>query len=269
MNSMKLLNFRGRHTRWADLVGAYVDRELPTAERGRFEEHLQACASCRSAVEEQRALRGLLAASLRPVEAPRSFALTSELLEARGIRQRAPARSPGFFVGAAQAGAALAFVALVSLVVFDATGDSAPGAGNDAALERSSKSSAPLSAATPAAGESSAAAAGDRQAQPDATQASDSPPAEQSLATEDAMGSGAGAEGPAFTPGDAAGSAPGNVAGGAAAGDQLFDDPGIESPPPSSDNGGANALRVAEVVLAAVVLGALAASFAVKRTRRS
>ncbi|MCH7717978.1 MAG: zf-HC2 domain-containing protein, partial [Chloroflexi bacterium] len=41
-------------------LSAYVDGQLPSAARARLEEHVQACAACREALEELRALRGAL-----------------------------------------------------------------------------------------------------------------------------------------------------------------------------------------------------------------
>ena len=55
-------------------LNAYVDGELGEAERARVEAHIDACATCRDAIAELRALGGAMSALPR-ARAPRSFAL--------------------------------------------------------------------------------------------------------------------------------------------------------------------------------------------------
>ena len=55
------------------LISQFIDEELTSAEKKRFDSHVQGCASCRDRLEETRALHGLFASAPR-FPAPYGFA---------------------------------------------------------------------------------------------------------------------------------------------------------------------------------------------------
>ncbi len=117
---MSFFGWLRRRNDTAERVTAYVDGELSTAEAARFEAELRQSPDLGEAVEAQRALKGLIRSALNEVPAPRSFALTPEMVH--GLHP-APAR-PWFPAGAArvaQATAALAIAGFVTLTVIDFT----------------------------------------------------------------------------------------------------------------------------------------------------
>jgi hypothetical protein len=100
-------------------LSAYADGELDESARARVDAHLEACAACREALTELRALRGALQALPR-ASAPRSFALR----EAE-VWRPAPAARPSAFGPAMPALGGLAMVAFLgfwALVGLDAAG---------------------------------------------------------------------------------------------------------------------------------------------------
>ena len=108
--------WRRRHPIADQELSAYVDGQLPSAARVRLEEHVQACAACREALEELRALRGALR-ELPSAVAPRSFALREA--DVRGPTPRAAGAlgRAGPLLGGVTAAAIVAFGALVSVDV--------------------------------------------------------------------------------------------------------------------------------------------------------
>lgn len=128
---MSPIPFFARHPR-ADL-SAYIDEQLPPQRLAAVESHLAACPACRTEVEGLRATRDLLAA-LPQAEAPRSFALTPQMLGAGNSPEEArrPSRrglAPAFF-GMRIASAGLA-VALALVFVADLGGGSSDSGGDD------------------------------------------------------------------------------------------------------------------------------------------
>ena len=118
---MSFFGWPRRRNDSAERVTAYVDGELSTGEAARFEAEVRQSPDLGEAVEAQRALKSLLRSSLNEVPAPRSFALTPEMV--RGLRP-APARSwfPAGAARVAQATAAVAIVGFVTLTAIDLTG---------------------------------------------------------------------------------------------------------------------------------------------------
>lgn len=119
---MRLFRWPGRRNNTPERVSAYIDGELSGEDLARFESELADSPELREAIDDERALKGLLRATLPEVAAPRSFALTPEMV---GIPLPAAPR-PWFSPGAAkfaQAAAALAIVGFVTLTVVDLTGD--------------------------------------------------------------------------------------------------------------------------------------------------
>ncbi len=117
---MSFFGWLRRRNDGAERVTAYVDGELSTAEAARFEAELRQSQNLGEAVEAQRALKSLLRASLNEVPAPRSFALTPEMV--RGLQ---PAPAPSWFPArasrVAQATAAVAIAGFVTLTLIDFT----------------------------------------------------------------------------------------------------------------------------------------------------
>jgi len=127
---MKLFRRPGRRNHSAERITAYVDGELSSDERVRFEAALEESPDLRQAVETERALKQMLRAALPEAPAPRSFALTEEML---GRPQPAPARGwlPAGAMRIAQATAAGAVIGFVALTMIDITSGT-PGNERDA-----------------------------------------------------------------------------------------------------------------------------------------
>lgn len=142
---MRLFRWPGRRNHTAERASAYIDGELSGDELARFESELDQSPELREAVAEERALKGLLRASLSEVAAPRSFALTPQMVGARRAR---PPR-PWFSAGAAkfaQAAAAVAIFGFVTLTVVDLTGE---GSGADRQASQSAPASLESAGAEP------------------------------------------------------------------------------------------------------------------------
>lgn len=123
---MSFFGWPRRRNDSAERVTAYVDGELSTDEAARFEAELRQSPDLQDTLDAQRALKTLLRSSLNEVPAPRSFALTPEMVH--GL-QPAPARSwfPAGAARLAQATAALAILGFVTLTMIDLTGGSSEG----------------------------------------------------------------------------------------------------------------------------------------------
>jgi len=106
-----------RHARWVQLADAYIDGELAPGELARFEKHLAGCDRCQAAVDAARSTKTLLAAA-PPLAAPRSFALTPQMV---GGAVNAPTRVRPVALRLAQAATALAVVAFATVVTLDVT----------------------------------------------------------------------------------------------------------------------------------------------------
>lgn len=136
--------FWRRHSRWRDNVSAYVDGELPTAARLRFEAHLEHCEACRAEVAATRQVK-LLMAHLPEAPLPRSFRLTPEMVAPGAIPQ--PAHHSLAPVRIAQFAAGLAVVALITVLTIDLTASSGSSNTNtQAAASRASTESKAASA---------------------------------------------------------------------------------------------------------------------------
>lgn len=64
--------FAEEHTEWTDRLSAFMDGELPPAERDEVEDHLAECGGCRRVLEELRAVASR-AVALGPVEPKRDL----------------------------------------------------------------------------------------------------------------------------------------------------------------------------------------------------
>jgi hypothetical protein len=134
---MKLFGWLRRRDHSAESITAYIDGELSAAERARFEADLRQSPQLQQEVETERVLKAVLKSALPEVPAPRSFALTEEMV---GRTHAAPA--PGWFnlaaMRTAQATAAVAVFAFVTLIVVDlgnTTRNDGAGSGAPASLE--------------------------------------------------------------------------------------------------------------------------------------
>ncbi|MGI8422526.1 MAG: anti-sigma factor family protein [Chloroflexota bacterium] len=145
-----LLTRFSRHARLRAQLSAYIDGELPAAERGHVARHLARCSGCTAAFEDYRDVRAAVA-SLPEVAAPRSFRISREMLagapNAAPVKARARPAAPRFAYRAAQATAGLAiagFVALMVPVLIDGSGD---GSRSDERASTSDDAGAPGAAA--------------------------------------------------------------------------------------------------------------------------
>jgi hypothetical protein len=105
-----------KHNRMRQDLCAYIDGELSPDAIRKLEAHLESCAQCTQTLEELRATSTQLSA-ITPIEAPRSFALTHEMV---GDTARQPERRPGaaYATGLRYAAAGLA-VALAVVIFVD------------------------------------------------------------------------------------------------------------------------------------------------------
>lgn len=93
-----------------DLLSAYIDRQVTTAERARVESHLSTCAACRADLESLRRTT-LLVAALPRVSVPRAFTLS----EAQ-VGRRSRAARPSWYGGLLRGLGAVTALALVAVV---------------------------------------------------------------------------------------------------------------------------------------------------------
>lgn len=119
------------HRRYRDALSGYIDGQLTPRESEALERHIESCEVCRAEIER---LRGVVSAlrDIPPVQAHRSFALTPE--QASRPAAAAPARVPHLALGMRLASAGVA-VALAVLVVAD-LGGAGGGEQRDEAAER-------------------------------------------------------------------------------------------------------------------------------------
>jgi len=118
-----------KHARFRDHLSPYIDGRLTPDEARGLETHLDGCEACRGELGELRATASALR-DLPQADAPRSFALTPEMLE-----RRAPAAAPSappLTAGMRLASAAVALV-LTIVVIGDLGGISGNGDGEDEA----------------------------------------------------------------------------------------------------------------------------------------
>jgi anti-sigma factor RsiW len=122
------MNWLSKHARLRDQLSPYLDGALDPAERASLERHLSTCEACRAELDE---LRLTVAATreLPEVDAPRSFALTPQMLERRS-GAAAPSLPP-LALGMRLASAGVA-VALAVVVIGDLS-DGGAGRGGDGA----------------------------------------------------------------------------------------------------------------------------------------
>ena len=154
--------FWHRHPVSGSDLSAYVDGQLGEAARGRVDAHIDACASCREALAELRALRSAIR-ELPRASAPRSFSLREA-----DVQPLTP--QPSGFSRAMPALSAVAMVAFLgfwALVGLDASGWpseetdlSGPGTATTYQLEVASDRSAPLPQTGPGAGDGPVAEGG-------------------------------------------------------------------------------------------------------------
>jgi hypothetical protein len=123
------LRLFGGHRPDGEAISAWLDGALDPAASAKLEAHVAACDACRARAGELRAVRASLAV-LPDVEAPRSFRLTPQRLEAPAPR-RAPAPSPWMrYAPAVSAAALVVFAVLLSVDITGRAGDgAAPGSG--------------------------------------------------------------------------------------------------------------------------------------------
>jgi Putative zinc-finger len=114
-------------------LSAYVDAQVTDSRRQAIETHIASCDSCRLEVDDLREVRSALAA-LPQAEAPRSFAITAEMVAspAAALVERT---TPSFASGLRMASAAIG-VALIAVVLVDAGNFSATDDGGDTGVAR-------------------------------------------------------------------------------------------------------------------------------------
>lgn len=123
-----MLFSRPRHASNDDL-SAYLDGQLEADARGRVQSHVDACAPCRAALEELRAVRSALR-ELPRAAVPRSFALREA-----DVRQAPAAHPGGIFVRAMpmlSGVTAVALFAFLALVGVDLSGGTSGGGADEA-----------------------------------------------------------------------------------------------------------------------------------------
>ncbi len=104
-------------------IDAYLDGELLAAERGAFEIHLDQCAACREAVDEQGWIDSLLRSdAAAEIEAPRTLVLR-------------PRPRGKWLVAAAAAAVAAAAASLLPLPAREGTGEGFPTVAEDTGVE--------------------------------------------------------------------------------------------------------------------------------------
>jgi hypothetical protein len=123
------MHWLNRHARFRDQLSPYLDGALSPDDRASLDGHLAKCDACRAELDE---LRLTVAATreLPQVDAPRSFALTPEMLEGRRQAAAAPS-APPLALGMRLASAGVAVV-LAVLVIGDL---SDVGGGSDSARQ--------------------------------------------------------------------------------------------------------------------------------------
>lgn len=146
--------WRRRHPISDEELSAYVDGRLQAAARARLEAHIEACAACREALAELRALRR----SLR--ELPRAVAPCSFILREADIRRAATPQPVGALgraspvLGGVAVAAFLAFGVLVGIdVMGQPSAEQGAGAGGQMLgyMESAEEGAARPAPATPAA----------------------------------------------------------------------------------------------------------------------
>jgi hypothetical protein len=292
-----------KHTRLRNQLSPYLDGALSSTETSTLEAHLATCEACRAELDE---LRATVAATrqLPRVDAPRSFALSPQLLEGRAV---APAPSaPPLALGMRLASAGLA-VFLAVVVIGDLSGVGGGSDGTREAIDESGSAFRSMAEADVAQEEAGAAVPA-----PDVTGAAEgydaTPPADDATSAAEsdtacpagagAAGGGAGtgaiAETPAATPipqppatptaelrGQAASGCEEQPIAGAVAPTTSVAEPepardaaeerlSAEGAVEAEDNGGISTLRIVETILGGaliVLLAGIALELAFRRRR--
>lgn len=124
------------HERIRDSLAAFVDGELEAPEAERAEAHLATCDACSRVVQDQRAVKQALSATIVAVPATRSFRLTP------GMVAQAPpptrTRTTTMVLRASQATGATAAIALGAFVLLDLNSSSPDGDSTASTLESAS-----------------------------------------------------------------------------------------------------------------------------------
>ncbi len=113
-----------RHAAWLSRANGYVDNELATAERSRFDAHLAGCHRCKAALAELDVVKAAIAQMVE-VSSPHSFRLTPAMVaDVATVRADGRRPSPVFLRGAqfATGIAAAAFVVSLAVGVLDQRG---------------------------------------------------------------------------------------------------------------------------------------------------
>lgn len=262
---MSFVPFLNRHPR-GDL-SAYADGELSPGRAKRLEAHVESCAPCRADLDALLETKAALGA-LPEAAAPRSFALTPEMAERPvAMPQRLRDReAPAFGLRIASAGLAMA---LAIVVVADINGGSgSTSTENRTAADIPSTELQMSSGADSATGEDSSGSvggvAGGEGPNLGASPKVDTDPNLDDGATvpENSVPPGVAAPG---TSGEFGTPAPAELAQ-----DDLGDDSATSNQlrVTTDDSGGGDTLRIAEIILGAGLVLALAASVAVTRLGR-
>lgn len=138
---MRMIPFLRSHSRFTRELDAFVDGELAPREAAGFEAHLARCEQCRAAVAAARTLKADLGA-LPEQPAPRSFALTPELVARAPARQPAMRTTAPLYLNLARGAAAVSVAAFVAVFTAslanggdDSTAAGANTAGRDSTFE--------------------------------------------------------------------------------------------------------------------------------------
>lgn len=143
---MQLIPFLHTHARHRANIDAFVDGELHGSALRAFELHLASCASCASAVAAARTLKASLGA-LPQRGAPRSFALTPEMVTV-AQRERPPAAlGTPLYLGVARVAAVVSVVAFVAVFTLSVVGGDSK-SGQQSTSGASERNAAPQAADT-------------------------------------------------------------------------------------------------------------------------
>ena len=241
------------HRRFRDRLSAYIDGRLEQRDREDLDRHLVACPDCRRDLSELRATVQALQ-DLPQAEAPRSFALTPGHLE-RPAPAAPPRPAPGLMTGLRLAAAALT-VALVAVVFVDLggvaddeTADRAARSGESAQPAESQFGAEPYDTGTPGAEDSGTAPA---------SGGHDEPPPEP--AAQPAATATPGPDTPVSRDTDDAGQPNDDTALAPAPTTPPGAEPAAASEAAPAEDGGFDALLVAEIALAVALAAVVAAA---------
>jgi Putative zinc-finger len=134
------MHWLNKHARIRDRLSPYLDGALSPAERTSLEGHLSTCEACYAELDELRLTAGATH-ELPEVEAPRSFALTPEMLEGRRTAAPVPSAPPlAFGMRLASAGVAVLLAVVVIGDLSDAGGGGGGGGDGTGNLELADES---------------------------------------------------------------------------------------------------------------------------------